>query len=87
MVLPMINEASRILAEGIVKTPGDVDLGMIMGTGFAPFRGGPLRYADTVGIGRIVDSLQRLSRARERQFIPCEHLIEMSAQGRTFHGD
>ncbi len=87
MVLLMINEAARCLEERIVDDPRDVDFAMIMGTGFAPFRGGPLRYADTIGIGRIVESLQRLSRARERQFVPCERLVEMSAHGRKFHGD
>ena len=52
MVLLMINEAAMCLEERIVEDPRDVDFAMIMGTGFAPFRGGPLRYADCVGIGR-----------------------------------
>ena len=43
MTYPMINEAALALAEGVVKTPGEVDLGMIMGTGFPPFRGGRVR--------------------------------------------
>src|SRR5690606_34874272 len=43
----MVNEAARVLEDGIVATPGDVDLGMITGTGFPPFRGGLLRWADT----------------------------------------
>jgi 3-hydroxyacyl-CoA dehydrogenase/enoyl-CoA hydratase/3-hydroxybutyryl-CoA epimerase len=86
MVLLMINEAARCLEERIVDDPRDVDFAMIMGTGFAPFRGGPLRYADTIGIARITESLQRLSNSRE-QFIPCERLVEMSRQNRKFHGD
>ena len=48
----MVNEAARCLEEQIVADPADVDFAMIMGTGFAPFRGGPLRYADTVGAGQ-----------------------------------
>ena len=87
MVLLMINEAARCLEERIVDDPRDVDFAMIMGTGFAPFRGGPLRYADTIGIARITESLQRLSNSREPQFIPCERLVEMSRQNRKFHGD
>jgi len=87
MVLLMINEAARCLEERIVEDPRDVDFAMIMGTGFAPFRGGPLRYADTVGIGRITEDLQRLSKSREPQFAPCERLIEMTRQNRTFYGD
>jgi 3-hydroxyacyl-CoA dehydrogenase / enoyl-CoA hydratase / 3-hydroxybutyryl-CoA epimerase len=61
MIYPMVNEASLALAEGVVKTPGEVDLGMIMGTGFAPFRGGLLRYADSETPKRIVESLERFS--------------------------
>src|SRR5439155_14946963 len=47
MVLLMVNEAARCLEEQIVNGPSDIDFAMIMGTGFAPFRGGPLRYADS----------------------------------------
>src|SRR5262249_47045942 len=53
-ILPMINEASRCLEEGIVASASEVDLGMIMGTGFPPFRGGLLRYADSLGAQAIV---------------------------------
>ena len=49
MALLMVNESARCLEEQIVTAPEDVDFAMIMGTGFAPFRGGPLRYADSLG--------------------------------------
>ena len=49
MMLPMIFEASRCLEDGIVDTPTEVDMSMVMGLGFPPFRGGLLRYADTLG--------------------------------------
>ena len=87
MVLLMINEAARCLEERIVGDPRDVDFAMIMGTGFAPFRGGPLRYADAVGIGRITEDLRRLNEAGERQFAPCERLTQMNKQNKTFYGD
>lgn len=45
----MVNEAALCLAEGVVASPDNVDFGMILGTGWAPFRGGPLRYADALG--------------------------------------
>jgi 3-hydroxyacyl-CoA dehydrogenase/enoyl-CoA hydratase/3-hydroxybutyryl-CoA epimerase len=83
----MINEAARCLEERIVGDPRDVDFAMIMGTGFAPFRGGPLRYADAVGIGRITEDLRRLNEAGERQFAPCERLTQMNKQNKTFYGD
>ena len=60
MVLLMINEAAMCLEESIVEDPRDIDFAMIMGTGFAPFRGGPLRYADACGIDRIVRDLRWL---------------------------
>ena len=49
LFLPMLLEATRVLEEGIVREPGDVDMGLILGIGFPPFRGGILRWADTVG--------------------------------------
>ena len=49
LFLPMLTEASRVLMEGIVREPGDVDMGLILGIGFPPFRGGLLRWADTLG--------------------------------------
>ncbi len=51
LFLPMLTEASRVLAEGIVREPGDVDMGLILGIGFPPFRGGILRWADCAGDG------------------------------------
>jgi 3-hydroxyacyl-CoA dehydrogenase len=53
-LLAMVNEAARVLEDGIVDTPGDVDLGMITGTGFPPFRGGLLRWADTLGMAAVL---------------------------------
>lgn len=61
VVLPMINEASIILDEGIVEGPGDVDLGLIFGIGFPPFRGGLLRYADSEGLDRIYNAIKKYS--------------------------
>ena len=49
LVLSMVNEAARTIEEKVVDAPEDVDFGMIMGTGWAPFRGGPLRFADHLG--------------------------------------
>lgn len=55
--LPMINEASIILEEKIVNTPSEVDLGLIFGIGFPPFRGGLLRYADSQGLDKILEAI------------------------------
>ncbi|MGE3314324.1 MAG: 3-hydroxyacyl-CoA dehydrogenase NAD-binding domain-containing protein [Planctomycetaceae bacterium] len=66
LILPIINEAARCLDEGIVEKPEDVNLAMVFGTGFAPFRGGPLRYAESIGYDRVVKILERLSAAHPR---------------------
>lgn len=63
MTYPMINEAALALQDQVVKTPGEVDLGMIMGTGFPPFRGGLLRFADNEGVKRVAETLERFSGA------------------------
>ena len=53
LVYLMVNEAARCLEEKVVATPEDADYGMILGTGFAPLRGGPLRFADHFGIAEM----------------------------------
>ncbi len=66
MIFPLINEAVRCLDEGIVSKPEDIDLAMVFGTGFAPFRGGPMRYAETIGFGKIIEALDKVSIGRPR---------------------
>jgi 3-hydroxyacyl-CoA dehydrogenase/enoyl-CoA hydratase/3-hydroxybutyryl-CoA epimerase len=85
MVLLMVNEAARCLEEEIVPDPADVDFAMIMGTGFAPFRGGPLRYADSVGITKIVESMTRLVDSGAAHFVPCGLLRDLAAIGKNFY--
>jgi 3-hydroxyacyl-CoA dehydrogenase/alkylation response protein AidB-like acyl-CoA dehydrogenase/enoyl-CoA hydratase/carnithine racemase len=86
MVLLMINEAARCLEEQVVSSPEDVDFGMVMGTGFAPFRGGPLRYADAEGSEKIVAAMERWTRAGAAYFEPCALLKHMAARKETFYG-
>ena len=85
MSLLMVNEAARCIEEGIVAAPEDVDFAMIMGTGFAPFRGGPLRHADAVGSAQVVVQMRQLLAGGAPHFRPCELLETMSAFGKTFH--
>ncbi|MBN2425878.1 MAG: enoyl-CoA hydratase/isomerase family protein [Calditrichaceae bacterium] len=61
MIYPMINEAARCLEEGIVSQPRDIDVGIIFGTGFAPFKGGLLKIAETEGLNKISDTLHSFS--------------------------
>jgi 3-hydroxyacyl-CoA dehydrogenase/enoyl-CoA hydratase/3-hydroxybutyryl-CoA epimerase len=83
LVYPVVNEAARCLDEKIVEKPEHVDLAMVFGTGFAPFRGGPLRYADAVGLTQIVETLDRLAPQHPR-LVPCEALRRRAAERRGF---
>ena len=84
-VLPMINEASRCLEENVVESAAEVDLGMIMGTGFPPFRGGLLRYADSVGLKEIVSRLKVYQEKMGARFEPAPALIARVENGKNFH--
>ena len=84
LIFLMVNEAARCVEEGIVDSPEDADYGMILGTGFAPFRGGPLRFAEHFGITRTVEELERLART-EKKFNPCEILKKHSRDGTKFY--
>ncbi|HEV8418497.1 MAG TPA: 3-hydroxyacyl-CoA dehydrogenase NAD-binding domain-containing protein [Candidatus Udaeobacter sp.] len=84
LIFLMVNEAARCVEEGIVDSPEDADYGMILGTGFAPFRGGPLRFAEHFGITRTVEELERLART-EKKFTPCEILKKHSRDGTKFY--
>jgi 3-hydroxyacyl-CoA dehydrogenase len=72
LVLPMINEAALCLEDGIVRDPGKLDLAMIFGTGFPPFRGGLLRYADALGANRVFTRLDDLAERLGPRFAPAE---------------
>jgi 3-hydroxyacyl-CoA dehydrogenase/enoyl-CoA hydratase/3-hydroxybutyryl-CoA epimerase len=85
MLYPMVNEAARCLEEKIVSRPEKLDLAMIFGTGFAPFRGGLLGYADTEGIIKITEILNRFSTVYGVRFKPSEAMIRLSDTGRTFY--
>jgi 3-hydroxyacyl-CoA dehydrogenase / enoyl-CoA hydratase / 3-hydroxybutyryl-CoA epimerase len=86
MLLIMINEAGRCLEEGVIDGPDTVDVGMIMGTGFPPFRGGLLRYADSQGIDAVVDILNELEEEfKDGRFKPCAYLVDLKNQGKKFY--
>jgi len=85
MVLLMVNEAARCLEENVIAEAADVDFGMIMGTGFAPFRGGPLRFADSLGLPHMVEEMKQLAGRGELRFTPCNLLQNLAATGRKFY--
>ncbi len=84
LLVPMLVEATRALADGIVRNVRDVDMGMIFGIGFPPFRGGPLFWADSLGAEGLAAMVQPLtSRGARYEITP---LLEEVIQGkRTFY--
>ena len=86
LVFLMVNEAARCVEENVVDSPEDADYGMILGTGFAPFRGGPLRFAEHFGLKKVVDELERLAQTEE-QFSPCEILKKHARDGTKFYNE
>jgi 3-hydroxyacyl-CoA dehydrogenase/enoyl-CoA hydratase/3-hydroxybutyryl-CoA epimerase len=84
LIFLMVNEAARCLEEKVVDSPEDADYGMILGTGFAPFRGGPLRFAENFGLKKIVEEMERLGQSEDK-FLPCEILKKHAREGTKFY--
>jgi 3-hydroxyacyl-CoA dehydrogenase/enoyl-CoA hydratase/3-hydroxybutyryl-CoA epimerase/enoyl-CoA isomerase len=85
LFLPMLVEASRVLSEGIVREPADVDMGLILGIGFPAWRGGILRWADVVGLTAVLEKLGRYE-ALGARFQPTEQMRRLEAAGKGFYG-
>lgn len=85
LTLAMINEGARVLEDGVVPRAGDVDLGMIMGTGFPPFRGGLLRFADSLHLRAVVSRLQEVAATSGTRFEPAPLLTELAHADTTFY--
>ena len=80
-----INEAALMIEEGICDRPQDMDLAMIYGTGFPPYRGGILRYADKWGIKNVHQKLVQLEKRYGIRFKPANLIEEMAEKGETFY--
>ena len=81
----MINEASMVLEEEVVKSPVEIDVGMILGAGFPPFRGGLLRYADFIGLENILKNLESWAEEGEDRFQPSTLLKQKILHRQSFH--
>jgi 3-hydroxyacyl-CoA dehydrogenase / enoyl-CoA hydratase / 3-hydroxybutyryl-CoA epimerase / enoyl-CoA isomerase len=84
LMLPMLIETARCLEEGIVETVQEADMGLIMGIGFPPFRGGALKYADTIGLKTIVEKAQKFE-SLGKLYHPTERMKEMAAKNQTYY--
>jgi 3-hydroxyacyl-CoA dehydrogenase/enoyl-CoA hydratase/carnithine racemase len=85
MLAAAINEAAFMIEEGICDRPQDMDLAMIYGTGFPPYRGGILRYADKWGMQNVRRKLAELEKQYGAHFKPAGLIQEMAGAGRTFY--
>jgi 3-hydroxyacyl-CoA dehydrogenase len=85
MVLPMINEGARILDEGIAARPGDIDVIWVYGYGWPVWRGGPMYYADRLGLPHIRDRLAFYAdRSRDETLRPAPLVQRFAAESRGF---
>jgi 3-hydroxyacyl-CoA dehydrogenase/enoyl-CoA hydratase/3-hydroxybutyryl-CoA epimerase len=84
MVLLMVNEAALGLSEGLTASASAIDLAMVLGTGWAPHRGGPLRYADDRGLADVVQALTTLATRHDRRFEPCAELRRRAEASEPF---
>ncbi len=86
-ILIMVNEAARCLEEGVIAEPEALDMAMVMGTGFAPFRGGLLRYADERGVVLIRDRLAELAAEFGERFKAAPLIEKLAGNGGRFYSD
>jgi 3-hydroxyacyl-CoA dehydrogenase / enoyl-CoA hydratase / 3-hydroxybutyryl-CoA epimerase len=80
----MVNESARCLEENVIASPEDADYGMILGTGFPAWRGGPLRFAENFGIKKLVEEMEKLARTNEK-YVPCTLLRKHAQNGTKFY--
>jgi 3-hydroxyacyl-CoA dehydrogenase/enoyl-CoA hydratase/3-hydroxybutyryl-CoA epimerase len=80
MVCLMVNEAAACLGEGLAENASAIDLAMVLGTGWAPHRGGPLRYGEDRGYDHIVAAMQELAQRFGPRFEPCPELRRLAAE-------
>jgi 3-hydroxyacyl-CoA dehydrogenase len=85
MLAAAINEAAFMMEEGICDRPQDMDLAMIYGTGFPPYRGGILRYADQWGLANVLRHLLALEQRYGARFTPAQLIRDMAPSGKTFY--
>jgi 3-hydroxyacyl-CoA dehydrogenase / enoyl-CoA hydratase / 3-hydroxybutyryl-CoA epimerase len=85
LIYIMLNEAAGCLQDGIVDKAGAIDIGMIFGTGFPPFRGGLLKYADDLGIDKVVGELEQLQKKlNAERFKPNPYLLKLNENKKRF---
>jgi len=87
LVFALVNEAAHILEEGIANKASDIDICYIFGYGFPPYRGGPMLYADIVGLPNVVRALRRFAAepGADASWQPAPLLVRLAEDGKTFN--
>ncbi len=88
LVLALVNEGARILEEGIAQRASDIDVVYLAGYGFPVFRGGPMFYADQVGLYKVMRAIEKYGNSEQRRGVrwqPAAILKQLAAEGRTFN--
>ncbi|MGH6995520.1 MAG: 3-hydroxyacyl-CoA dehydrogenase NAD-binding domain-containing protein, partial [Stellaceae bacterium] len=86
LIYPMVNQAARLLEAGVALRPGDIDLIWINGYGFPAWRGGPMFYADQIGLANVRDRLTHLARELgEEALVPAPLIERRVTEGRGFY--
>ena len=80
----MINEAARILDEGIARRPLDIDITLLSGYGFPRWRGGPMKYADMVGLNKVLADIRTFAKEDDYFWQPARLLEDLVARGANF---
>src|SRR6266849_6352105 len=85
-IYALANEGAHILEEGIALRASDIDMVYLTGYGFPPYRGGPMFYADTVGLDKVLDAIQRFQKGYQgAQWKPAPLLVKLAKEGKTFN--
>jgi 3-hydroxyacyl-CoA dehydrogenase/enoyl-CoA hydratase/3-hydroxybutyryl-CoA epimerase/enoyl-CoA isomerase len=86
MMLPMIFECARCLEENIVETPQEVDMGLLLGLGFPPFRTGALKYADSIGLANLVERSKKYQELG-KMYDPTEGVLKLASENGTYYSN
>jgi len=85
-VYALVNEGARILEEGIASSAADIDTIWLNGYGFPKARGGPMRYADAVGLPKVLAAIKRFAQRDPEFWRPAPLLVRLADSGRSFSG-
>jgi 3-hydroxyacyl-CoA dehydrogenase len=84
LLFPVVNEGAKVLEEGIAIRASDIDMACLLGYGWPVYRGGPMFWANQVGLQKIVDWLKNMQAERGDQFKPSALLVKLASEGKTF---